>query len=511
MMSPEFRSAQSHLDCRETTETVSARGNEGFISASALKWVISVLLIYFGARLVFLALSISSFVPPDEVTHAGLCKVFSKTFLTPVNSPETYQFGLVTNIPWLFYWIMGKLLHLNFFGLPDLVFLRLITIPFAFGTVWYAARLLRLFTDNRLTLLLLIVVLTNTAMFSFLSASVTYDNLTNLLAAMSIYYLFVFFRDRSGGLLVASFICQLAGSLTKITFLPLFLALTVLLLLYEWRNLTTFLAEARRYFETAPLRASLAVALLLIFAGLNLQLYGGNYLRYGALNPGMADVLSPQAAMEHRLDARGLIFNQYREGKISYMDALILAGEIKHSGDKADTFFLLMNYEKLKQNPQLWLGPLQYIKVWFINMAATVFGIKAHLIMVKEGISLIPLYVVLLLSLLGCVIRWRPGESGWMQLSLAAVAVFYAGFILYRFNYDSYLNYGAPGLTLYGRYLFPVLTPCSVLLCHYLLLLSRNDYIRWSLALATALLFIAYDFPWFLMHATPEWYDWLPR
>jgi hypothetical protein len=255
----------------------------------------------------------------------------------------------------------------------------------------------------------------------------------------------------------------------------------------------------------------MAVILFLVVAGFNLQLYAGNYLRYGSLNPGMVDVLSPEAAMEHRLDARGLIFNQYKAGKISYMDALILTGEIKHPGDKADTFYLLMNYENLKRNPQLWLGPLQYVKVWFVNMVSTVFGIKAHLIMVKDVRYLIPLYVVMLLSLLGFIARWRPGKSGWMPLNLATVAAFYAGYLLYKVNYETYLNYGAPGLTLYGRYLFPVLAPCYVLLCHYLLQLSRSEYIRWSLALSTALLFILYDFPWFLMHVTPEWLDWLPR
>jgi hypothetical protein len=51
----------------------------------------------------------------------------------------------------------------------------------------------------------------------------------------------------------------------------------------------------------------------------------------------------------------------YLSGKISYMDALMLTGEIKHPGDKADTFYLLMNYENLKRNPQLWLGPVQYV------------------------------------------------------------------------------------------------------------------------------------------------------
>jgi len=64
---------------------------------------------------------------------------------------------------------------------------------------------------------------------------------------------------------------------------------------------------------------------------------------------------------------------------------------------------------------------------------------------------------------------------------------------------------------MYGRYLFLLLAPVSVLICRYLLLLCRSEQLRWSLALATALLFIAYDFPWFLLHATPEWYDWLPR
>lgn len=504
-MCPESRTEQ---DGEEKAETVKSRYA---ISVAALKWVSSALLIYLGARLVFLAASISSFVPPDEVTHAGLCKVFATTFLLPANSPQTYQYGLATNIPWLYYWIMGKLLHLNFFGMSDLVFLRLLNIPLAFGTVWYAVRLLRLLTDNRLTQLLLIVVLTNTPMFSVLSASVSYDNLANLLAAMAVYFQFAFFRQRSGGLLAASFICQLAGSLTKITFLPLVLALNILLVICEGRNLIRLPAEMWRSFRKSARSASLAAILLLIAAGLNLQLYAGNYLRYGSLNPGMSDVLSPEATMKYRLGARGLIFNQYKEGKISYMDALILAGEIDHPGDKADTFFLLMNYEKLKRNPQLWMDPVTYVKFWFQNMLGTIFGIKAHLGMFKPPRYMLPVHLVMALATLGFFVRWRPRKSGWLPAGLAAITVFYAGYLMYKVNYDNYLNYGEPGLTMYGRYLFVLLAPVYVLMCRYLLLLFRSNCIRWSLALATALLFISYDFPWFLMHATPEWYDWLPR
>lgn len=511
MILPAFRTVPRLRAGSETAAAVPAPENDDCISASALRWAVGVLLVYFAARLVFLACNIAATVPPDETTHAGLCRVFSGTLLLPVNTPETYQFGLVTNIPWLYYWLMGKLLHGNFSGLPDLVFLRLLNIPFAFGTVWYAARLLRLFTASRLALLLLVVVLTNTPMFSLLSASVSYDNMTNLLAAMAIYFQFAFLRHRAGGVLAASFICQLAGCLTKVTFLPLVLALNGVLLLYEWRNLSSLPAAVRHHFRLAPGRVALGVVLFVIAAGLNLQLYAGNYLRYGWLLPGMAEVISPAAAMKYRIGARGLIFNQYREGHISYLDALILTGEIDHPNDKADTFFLLMNYEKMKHNPQLWMNLPAYAKFWFQNMLATTFGLKAHLGMFKPPLYLLPVYLLMAVALLGFIIRWRPREPGRLSPGLAAIVVIYAGYLMYRVNYDSYRYYGEPGLTMYGRYLFPLLAPGYVLFCHYLLLLCRSVYARRALALATALLFIGYDFPWLLLHATPEWYAWLPR
>jgi hypothetical protein len=200
---------------------ITANPGETFPSSCHLKWSLIFLLVYFGLRLVFFAVTISPYVPPDENTHFELSRIFSTVFFLPQNSPETYEFGLVTNIPWLYYWIMGRLLALNFFGIPDLLFLRLLNIPFAFATVYFVWRTLRLLTDDRLSQMLLVVAMTNTIMFSFLSAFVSYDNLTNLLAAMAVYYLLAFFKNRSGDMLVISFLCQIAGSLTKVAFLPL--------------------------------------------------------------------------------------------------------------------------------------------------------------------------------------------------------------------------------------------------------------------------------------------------
>ena len=507
MMSLEFWTKSSRQECSVPAEKI--MGSEEVISATFLKWATWLLLSYFGARLVFFALNISSFVPPDEVTHEGLCNIFSKAFLLPDNSPATYGFGLVTNAPWLYYWFMGKLLHLNFFAISELVFLRLLNIPLAFGTVFFVRRTLLLLTQDRLAQLLLLVALTNTAMFTLLSASVSSDNLTDFLAAVSIYYLFAFFKEPLASLLAASMLCQLAGCLTKVTFLPLALVLNALLFVHEFRRVHILPAALRGYFQASACKEWLVMLLIVLALGLNLQLYAGNYLRFGNLAPTMSDVFPANIATRYRIVARETIFREYSEGRISYMDALVMTGGIEHPGDKADTFYLLMNYENLKRNPQLWMGPLPYAKVWFESMIGSVFGIKGHLSMFKASQYLIPIYLVAMLSLLGFLVRWRP-DSGWLAPALAAMAIFYAGFLLLKINYNAYLYYGAPGITLQGRYLFPVIGPVYVLACHYLAQLFRANSARMALALATALLFILYDFPWFLMHATSEWYAWLP-
>lgn len=488
-----------------------ASGTSDLISSSALKWGIGLFLVYFAARLLFLAASVSSYVPPDEITHAGLCQLFSKVLLLPGNSPDSYDLGLVTNTPWLYYWVMGKLLHLNIFALPDLFFLRLVNIPFAFGTIYYSWRLLKLVTEDRLTQLLLVVALSNLPMLSLLSASVSYDNMANFLAALATYYMFAFFRSNGAGLLAVSLIAQMTGALTKITMPLLALLLELLLLVHLVRQRRACAQGLAAFVKGAPLRALLAALLLFAGLSLNLQLYAGNYLHYGTLTPSMAQVLSPAAAMQNRIGARDTIFRDFAEGKISYMDALEKAGEIKHVGDKSDTFFLLMNYQGLKQNPALWMGLPQYALLWCQSMVGTIFGIKGHLFMGKDPGYLVPLYLLFAAAVAGLLLRWRPRHPGTMTASLAALAISFAGYLMYKVNYSSYLFYGTPGPTLHGRYLFTVLAPVSVLFCHYLLSLCRVGSVRVLLALCTAVIFIWYDFPWFLTHATAQWFSWPPQ
>jgi hypothetical protein len=484
-----------------------ATAEDQFPSSRFFKWSVATLLVYFGLRLVFFSVTINPYVPPDEHTHFGISWIFSKVFFLPENSPETYEFGLVTNIPYLYYWIMGRLLFLNFFGIPDLLFLRLLNIPFAFATVYYVWRMLRLLTDDRLSQILLVVAMTNTIMFSFLSAFVSYDNLTNLFAAMAVYYLLAFFKTRSGDVMAASFLCQMAGALTKPSFLPLVLVLNLLLVIHEFNSFRLLPGALSTYFKTAGWRRLGLVLGIVLGLSLNIHLYGGNYLYYGDMVPEMSDVLSPDKAMQNRLAARSMIFSQFKEGRISREEALAMTSQINHPGDRADAENLIENWADLKEYGFEPLGPVQYAAFWVQRMASGIFGIFGHILMANEGPLMWLFAAVFALAGFAVIVRWRPSKTTRFPLYMMVIAVFYGLFLMYGVNYRGYLDSGKLDLSLQGRYVFPVLGPIYIIVCYYLLRLFRSAYARLVVAGAVSLLFIASDLPYFLIHATPDWFS----
>jgi hypothetical protein len=488
-------------------DSISEYEETKFPSSRHQKWIIITLLVYFGLRLLYFAVSISPHVPPDEVTHFGVSTIFSTAFLLPDNSPVSYQYGLVTNIPWLYYWIMGKLLHLNFFGVPDLIFLRILNIPFAFATVYFVRRLATLLTDDTLVRLLVVVAMTNTLMFSFLSASVSYDNLTNLLAAMSFYYLTAFFKNRSAGCLAMSIISVLAGCLTKITFLPLVPLFLLLLIVREAGNIGSFVPKARTLFKEQGRASVVMLVAILVGLLLNIQLYGVNYLKYKAISPSVKAVLPLEQAMQYRITARDIIVDQFILGQISLEQAHEMASKITHPGDRQDTLTLVDNYAYKQQTGFKPIGPLPYTAIWFLQMLSTSFGIKAHIGMPNHGLSFIPLALLLLFVIAAFVVRWRPWDMAWLPTSLLAVSVCYAAFILVKLNYPNYLDKTDLVMSVAGRYIFPVMGPLYVVSCFYMLRLFKGEKIRLGLAVIAALVLIYSDFPFFLSKVTPEWFS----
>lgn len=471
-------------------------------------WPVAFFLLYFGFRLLYLVITISPFVPPDEISHFGICRVFSSVFFLPENSPESYRYGLVTNIPWLYYWIMGKLLHLNFFGISDLVFLRLLNIPFAFATVYFAWRTLRLLTDDRLTQILLIVAMTNTMMFTFISAFVSYDNLTNLLAAMSVYYLLAYFKSRNGSVLAVTCICLLAGSLTKTAFLPIAVIILVALVVREYKDAPRLPGELFRLFRELKWRGIGLVCTILVGLALNLQLYGGNYLHYGKLDLEMYEVLPFESVMKNSLAARNMILTLFQEGRVTREQAFLMASRVENPGERADTIYTVRNYEKYRDSGMRSMGFPAYSVLWAKRMAAGIFGVLGHLAIPAKWPSIAPVAFLAMLTLAAIIIRWRPSDASWFPTYLASIAGFYCTVLLYWVNYRGYLENGAPYLALQGRYLFPVIGPLYVLASYYLMRLFNGRYMRMGIFAAAVLILLICDFPLFLARVSPAWYLW---
>jgi hypothetical protein len=152
------------------------------------------------------------------------------------------------------------------------------------------------------------------------------------------------------------------------------------------------------------------------------------------------------------------------------------------------------------------MGPLAYLVYWVQQTPASIFGILGHLTMLNHGPMMWPFVVLSILTGYSILIRWRPWDASWLPSCLMMISACYGLFLIYGVNYKIYLSFASPVLALQGRYIFPVLGPVYVLSSYYLLRLFRSDYVRLGVAIAVSILFIASDFPFFLLHVTPDWF-----
>jgi hypothetical protein len=90
--------------------------------------VVLAFLLYFAAKAFYFAFSIGENIFPDEISWLGLSEVFSRSLLLPADSNDTYQFGLASRVPVLYFYLMGKVLSLNIFPVSNLVFLRSVNV-----------------------------------------------------------------------------------------------------------------------------------------------------------------------------------------------------------------------------------------------------------------------------------------------------------------------------------------------------------------------------------------------
>lgn len=463
------------------------------------------MLVYFAAKAFYFALRIRERVFPDEASWFGMVEIFSRSSFLPVDSPESYPFGLITHIPSLYFFLLGKVLQCNVFPINDLVFLRLINVVTSVVSVVFAWRLARALALTLAVRCLFLVMLTNTVMFTFVSAAVSYDTLSTLCAVLSLYYLVLFFQKRLVTYVLLGCFFALAGTLTKVVLLPYGLALLLAVAFNERGRLLWLVKELPTFIVSLRGRDAVFAALCLGALAANVALYGGNFFRYGSVLPGMEQVLPVEACLQNRLFARDYVVREYQSGRLTLLDAQRIALQIRDPGDRASAWNRLAEaVNDRQQGPSPRMGRWRYALEWGEVVVSRTYSVAAHFSLFKYPHDFYPYYAIFFLAAMLWIFRCRellvPGMGG-----VIIVALFYSLFLMQGVNYTIYRISGAMGLALTGRYMFPVLVPLYLLTAQGLIAKTP----RWwqiLVGIVVAIFFVAGEFPWFLRNAGPEWY-----
>ncbi|MCB1056462.1 MAG: hypothetical protein KDD11_13250 [Acidobacteria bacterium] len=481
----------------------------GDLGQRLYRGILAALLLYFVAKLLFFAVSIRPELPPDEVTHIGRAHLFAQALWIPDDGPATWRYGLIEGKPFLYYVLMGKTLQLfGWLPLSDVLLLRLVNAVLGLVTVLYGLRWIRLMTPNRIVHLLFAAILTNILMFTGICAAVSYDNLTNALAAMALFYTFAFFRDRSAESLAKGQLALAAGALTKFTFLPLLFIVEVVLVAREGRRLAGTWSEVRAALRPAQgargRRVLFAVTAVVGFGAAGF--YGTNLLVFGHLTPKPEQVLTLEQAMQNRIFARNFIVKQFKEGNLTYEQAVELTRGIHNPGNRHRARNLLALARDPDRLQASLMGPVEYVWAWGNFMLADGLGYHGHKVMRKWGKDLYPVLILLLLVLVLFIRKWQPEDAGGGWTAAAIIAFFYAMVLLWVVNYRVYLGSGMLDYALQGRYIFPVLIPIVGIVAYYLVaFLPRRSQVL--VALLVGGYFVYGELPFFLDHSNRAWFS----
>ena len=400
--------------------------------------VLIILLVGFMAFAGLFAFKLQSGIIPDEPQHFALSQIFASTWGIPADFPATYAFSSVGDKAFLYYWINGRFLNILHLFDPtssdrkELVLLRLLSIVYALGSVFFSYLIAREIIDNKWGGVLVVFFLVTTLMFDFISGGVTYDNLTNLCASGGIYYLLRvfkgedFYKNSLGSLIWICF-----GALVKVTILPLAAVMGLSWIGYFIKNRTEI--NFRLHFGTAVIFGLSIFALLV--AG-NISLYGTNILRYHSITPTCDQVLTKEQCAQNLVYVR----NQHlSNSNINITE--ILAGKYP------DPILYFYNY-------------------WIISMLNKIFGILGHKNFFLPS-PIITFYLLLIIFSLFTIIRYWKSPT-YATGSLYIIFIFYT-LVLLATNYRAEMSYGFNHLGVQGRYIFPVISVGYTLLVRSLL------------------------------------------
>lgn len=434
-----------------------------------LYWtILGLLTIWHGYQALFFATTILQSVPPDESYHIHFIQFYTHALDPFFNYQATkFQLGSIERIPYLYHFLLSKLQMLNLTGLLDYLFLRRINVMISMGTVVLFIVFLRQITSNKLVHILSVFALTNTLMFQFISGSINYDNLVNLLSIALLVLLVFFLKYDSNSipkiLGIGIIICL--GALTKLSFLPL-AAVTVLIIglgFFYRRKRYTSIRISELFTNKITLTFAVIFLFLFILVG---ERYAVNILRYQSLTPSCDELLTVEQCMKNGIFNRN--YNLERD-----LDHLTLDDRREHR-----------------------LSYIEYLPRWSFIMQMRTHGVFAHKTANKESWHLALYALISILGFLAIIrqIRWKD----YVDMALLSILITYIFVLSFTVNYTNYWFHGIADLAVQGRYLFPVMFIFYALIFKYLIMISRNYVYQSIVSFIVISVFLSGGFFWFV-------------
>lgn len=384
----------------------------------------------------------------DEDYHLGIIRLYAH-HLSPFWSAQpagANALGAVARDPsYLYHWLMSFPYRLITLFTKDqtiiVLLLRAINIAL-FSTALPLFRRLLLRTGASRTIvhfcLLLFVLI---PVVPLLAAQINYDNLLIpmvgliMLCASQLHDRLQTTRKLDVGLLLTLVALCLAAAIIKYAALPIFVAIAIFVIwdlrvtATSWRMVGQHVRQGFR--QLAVAQKWLLVLALLLLAGLNIERYGVNLIRYHNPVPDCSKVLTVQ-----QCSAYGPWIRDYN-----------------FSINKVDE----------EKNPVIYMGDWlkgMWIRLFFaVDGPATQFQTRGPLAVPGFGsLILIAFGVVALVTRVPRVLKRYHAPTLWL---MAGVMAFYVA-ALWLDNYRAWVRTGQP-VAINGRYLLPIMLPLLLL------------------------------------------------
>jgi hypothetical protein len=420
---------------------------------------------YFVIQSTYMAINTPAYLPPDEKYHVNFISKFAHNGISPflANKTDTYGLGEVRHNPFfLYHYLFGFIYRFIDSYSHAYTLLRFINIIFGILSLFVMCKIAKLFHVSVLIRNMALFILANTLMFVFISAAVSYDNLYNLLALTSIYLTIKIYKEFTGKDFLLLVITLLAGLLIKIGFLPLTLAIGLVLIFRYWRTPLIFIAWIASAVKTRKMW--LPLALFIVIGVLFASTFAANLVKYRSFQPACERILT---------------VSQCEINPVYRRDKTLAASPIPRTVSGA-----------------------AYLLKWSEVMTARTYGVFAHRTIPATG------NVVRVIEVLGAIAILTTARYIRKKDTLFLVALFLSGcyvFALLVNNHGSYVRTGYVDLAVQGRYLFAVLPILYLISLHFGMKIFKTNFQKALVCLFLALYFALNCFPTYLHGRNDAW------